>query len=202
MKSAGRSLLIIACLVFAVGATCPGTAMGRTRLGVSGSLGGGLFFPSDQSIYTDVVTNALYGDLIADPYPEVGLQLRASTIRTGLRVGFLHHMYASPDPGCDPGGIVMACGETLTLLPVQLEYLVAPMKYGVFSPYAGALVGALIPIGSHHPPIAAVSPKIGIEGRLDPLLIHGDIRYTWARRDGVDYGGFLMVMGVGFYFGP
>lgn len=157
-------LVVVIMLMFVI--LAPTSA--QPRSGITASGGAGLFVAADKDYYMGIST---------DLYPELGIQLDASLIRLGLKCGLIYRKkeiwswYGYEE-------------YTLSYLPVQAEFLIAPLdmmsKDNLLSPYVGLMAGAFIAIGDNDETLPAFSLKLGSEIHLDPLMAYGDIRYTYA----------------------
>lgn len=199
----GCRLLIGALLVLLPVAPAQGMRMGATALG-----GVGIFVPADDAVYNDVSV---------DLYPEIGLQIDVSALRLGLKVGWIYNRISYYEEYYDDFGYWYDTGEyTRSYIPLQAEVLVAPldlvMEDPILSPYAGVMAGTFLSIGDVDDTSPAFSVKVGSEIRWDPIVLYGDIRYTWAMtdsgswsgnpyiyysRDDVNVGGWMIVVGMG-----
>jgi len=170
-------------------------ANGQTRMGIAGTVGAGLFVASDKEYY---------GGISTDLYPEVGIQLDVSMIRLGLKFAYIYRKVELYMWGWDGNSYWDYYYEyTLSYLPVQAEFLIAPLSGQEISPYAGLMVGLFIATGDNEDHLPALSPKLGLEANLEPLLVYGDIRYTYAPHGDADAnaGGFMLVLGMGIRLG-
>lgn len=180
----------------------PTLSSAQTRVGITAGAGVGLFVVADKDYY---------GDISADLYPEIGFQLDASLIRLGLKFAYIYRkaermgFYSYYDPYWGWQYDYYYYEYTLSYLPVQAEFLIAPLdavsKDNLLSPYIGLMAGAFIATGDNDETLPAFSIKLGSEVHLDPLVAYGDIRYTWAPHDDVNAGGFMIVAGLGLRLG-
>ncbi len=182
----------------------------KTRLGVSAGAGTGLFIATDKDYYAGVST---------DLYPEIGFQLDASLVRLGLKFAYIYRevkrweYYSYYDPYWGWTDFSYYEHYTLSFLPVQAEFLIAPLdatkQDNTISPYVGLMAGAFIATGDNKKTLPAFSIKLGSEVHFQPLILYGDIRYTYAPDKtvtGIGYergsktknaGGVMIVAGIG-----
>lgn len=170
-------------------------------MGFSATAGGGLFVAADKKYY---------GDISVDVYPEVGFQIDVSLVRLGLMTGLIYRkmeqwgFYYYDDYYSDPYYSNYHREYTLAFLPVQAQILIAPLSGGkdyMFSPYIGLMAGAFIPVGDNDSTLPAFSGKLGAEFVLSPIILYGDVRYTYAKDEDRDAGGVMLVVGGGLRFG-
>lgn len=132
----------------------------QTRMGVSATLGGGLFVAQEEELYLGIS---------ADFYPELGLHVDLSLIRLGLRAGLIYRKLET-----FYSGFYEDEEFTMTFLPTQIELLLAPFdaiqKKSFISPYFGVLAGAFIAIADNDETFPAFSAVLGSEMRLEPLI--------------------------------
>jgi len=184
-------MMIFLTIIFIL--VCPAIARGEVRMGVAGTAGAGIFVAQDKDYYAGIS---------ADLYPELGLQLHVDMIRAGLKVAYIYRKVERYTWGNYYYDYYYdEYKYTLSYVPIQTEILLAPMIYEGLSPYAGIMGGMFIAAGDNTENFPAVSPKLGLEYKTNPILVYGDMRYTWASKDNIDAGGFMLVVGFGIYLG-
>jgi len=173
--------------------TCVESGQCQMKIGIAGTAGAGLFVAQDKDYYAGIS---------ADLYPELGLQLHVEMFRGGLKVGYIYRKVEEYSWYYNSyGDWYSEYKYTLSFVPVQAEILLAPMIYEGLSPYAGIMGGMFIAAGDNTENFPAISPKIGLEYKTSPILVYGDLRYTWASKNSVDAGGVMLVVGFGIYLG-
>jgi len=164
-----------------------GLAFAGGRTGISAKAGAGLFVAADKDYYFGIST---------DLYPELGFQLDVSLIRLGLKFGYIYRKEEIY------WGWYEHWKYTLSYLPAQFEFLIAPLdiilKRPIFSPHIGLMAGAFIATGDNDKSLPAFSIELGSELHIvDPFLLYGDFRYTYAPNNDVNAGGLMIVAGMG-----
>jgi len=177
-------------------------ARAETRFGVSGLAGLGLFVAAEDE---------LYGNVAADIYPEVAMRIDVSALRFGGRFGFIYRNFEAIIFEYDPySGYSYSYVEDFTrsFIPVQAEFLVAPLDLmstdPVFSPYFGGLAGYFVSVGDDDKSVPALSLVAGAEIHFDPVVAYLDARYTRAKSDDyfdANFGGVTIVAGFGLRLG-
>lgn len=195
------SLLSIAMILISL-STAAGQTAGKkssgTRMGISGLAGAGIFFATDDDYYFNEGT---------DLYPEIGLQLDVSLVRMGIKAAAIYRKYEAWGWYSDPYGYYSYHDEyTIAFIPVQAEFLIAPlsaMMKSDITPYFGFMAGAFIPVGDNDEVLFAPSIKAGMEFSLEPLILYGDLRYTYAKDSNreLNAGGVMLVVGAGLRLG-
>jgi len=204
MSRKNKVLLFLCIIMFTI--AVPTSSFAKTRLGITAGAGCGLFIAADKEYY---------GDISTDLYPEIGFQLDASLIRLGLKCAYIYRKverwgyYSYYDPHWGWYEESYWYEYTLSYLPAQFEVLIAPLdarsQDNIISPYVGLMAGAFIATGDNDKTLPAFSIKAGSEIHLDPLVLYGDIRYTYApheegaglERGTVNAGGVMIVAGIG-----
>ncbi len=170
----------------------------ETRMGFSLVAGAGVFVAQDKEYYADIA---------ADLYPEVGFLVDVEFIRAGLKFGLIYRKTEVSEWYEDWYGEHYYYDEfTRAYMPVQAELLIAPRTGMGVSPYVGLSPGAFVSIGDDEDHLFAISVKAGLEFDIEPLLLYGDLRYTFAERavtygDNIQAGGFMIVFGGGIRLG-
>lgn len=165
-------------------------------MGVSLVGGLGLFVVSDEDFY---------GDIAVDLYPEAGIMIDVSMIRVGVKAGLIYRKEES----YVSWGYGMSYTEyTRSFIPLQLDLQIAPLVDSDITSYVGIMPGIFISVGDDDESPLAISIKGGLEFKLEPLILYGDLRYTYANFDfdspfvdDVNAGGFMAVIGGGLRFG-
>lgn len=195
MKSSARVLKQVGALVALIVLLGLIPTQGQAEIALVGTAGAGLFVAADKDYY---------GGISTDLYPEIGAALDISIIRLGLKFGYIYRKVTIDEWFWDGWNYYSYHLEyTLAYLPVQGEILIAPLRGQTATPYFGLMVGAFIPTGDNDKVVPAISPKLGLEMNLEPLLVYGDIRYTYAPYSDIDrnVGGFMIVVGMGLRLG-
>ncbi len=206
-KARGPLCVALLC-VFAV--TLIPSVSHAQQMGVSFVGGLGLFVVSDKDVYADIA---------ADLYPEVGLMIDVSIIRAGVKAGLIYRSYEEWSTYYDPYNYNPYYDEyTRSFVPLQLDLQIAPLIGSDITPYVGIMPGIFISVGDDDENPLAISIKGGLEFKMEPLILYGDLRYTYAKADlpkltlnpwgggvgrveDVDLGGFMIVVGGGLRFG-
>lgn len=192
----GGILIICVMFLFVEGTYSQGigqTERGATRMGITGLMGAGLFVAADKDYY---------GGISTDLYPEIGLQIDVSMLRLGIRAGYIYRKVEFFTWIWYPSS---SWEYTLAYVPLQAEILLAPMSGQIVTPYVGVAPGVFIPAGDNDDALFTASIKLGLEASLEPLIMYGDIRYTYARHDtgleSADAGGVMLIVGGGVRLG-
>ncbi len=185
----------------------------KTRIGIAGTIGGGLFITADQDFY---------GGIGVDIYPELGIMIDYSMIRLGLKTGLIYRKHELYFEYSDSWGNYYSdySEYTLAFLPIQGEVLIAPLSGQDITPFVGIMAGMFLAVGDNEENGIAISPKVGLEASFDPIIFYGDVRYTYAPITSevylgdyknfqtpqygsfdVDAGGLIFTLGIGIRLG-
>jgi len=145
----------------------PSIIHAETRMGVSATVGGGLIAVSDKDFY---------GGIPVDLYPEFGMQLDYSVIRLGLKFGFIFRYYQLETFAGYSG--FEDEEYFLSYVPIQAEFLIAPLSGKDITPYGGLMFGVFLAVGDIND--------------FQPIQ-HGSFD--------VDAGGLIFTIGIGIRFG-